>query len=98
MDEIKLPQHFVNRIDRRWTTRFAQMPDVRSTDVAIARKRRPLSRSRYLASIGRVIECARWSIEPSSALELPRAANDDARPRAGQPGTAPEVAGIRFVA
>lgn len=54
MDEIKLPQHFVNRIDRRWTTRFAQMPDVRSTDVAIARKRRPLSNSRDLASIGRV--------------------------------------------
>ena len=58
MDEIKLPQHVVNRIDRRWTARFAQMPDVRSTDVAIARKRRQLSHSRYLASIGRVIECA----------------------------------------
>ena len=25
MDEIKLPQHVVNRIERRWTVRFAQM-------------------------------------------------------------------------
>jgi hypothetical protein len=25
MDEIKLPQHVVNRIERRWTARFAQM-------------------------------------------------------------------------
>jgi hypothetical protein len=29
MDEIKLPQHIVNRIERRWTARFAQMPGVR---------------------------------------------------------------------
>ena len=25
MDEIRLPQHVVNRIERRWTARFAQM-------------------------------------------------------------------------
>jgi hypothetical protein len=25
MDEIRLPQHAVNRIDRRWTARFGQM-------------------------------------------------------------------------
>jgi hypothetical protein len=29
MDEIKLPQHIVSRIERRWTARFAQMPEVR---------------------------------------------------------------------
>jgi hypothetical protein len=27
MDEIKLPQHVVNRIERRWTARFAQAED-----------------------------------------------------------------------
>jgi hypothetical protein len=26
MDEIQLPQHIVNRIERRWTARFAHMP------------------------------------------------------------------------
>ena len=25
MDEIRLPQHVVNRFERRWTARFAQM-------------------------------------------------------------------------
>jgi hypothetical protein len=25
MDEIRLPQHVVNRIDRRWAARFGQM-------------------------------------------------------------------------
>ncbi len=25
MDEVKLPQHVVNRFERRWTARFAQM-------------------------------------------------------------------------
>jgi hypothetical protein len=25
MDEIRLPQHVVNRIDRRWTARFGQI-------------------------------------------------------------------------
>jgi hypothetical protein len=29
MDEIKLPQDVVNRVERRWTARFAQMPEVR---------------------------------------------------------------------
>jgi hypothetical protein len=27
MDEIKLPQHVVNRIERRWASRFAQTLD-----------------------------------------------------------------------
>jgi hypothetical protein len=35
MDEIKLPQHIVNRIERRWTARFAQMPGVRQPLVSI---------------------------------------------------------------
>jgi hypothetical protein len=26
MDSIKLPQHVVNRIERRWATKFAQTP------------------------------------------------------------------------
>jgi hypothetical protein len=25
MDEIRFPQHVVNRLERRWTTRLAQM-------------------------------------------------------------------------
>jgi hypothetical protein len=29
MDEIKLPQDVVNRVERRWKARFAQMPEVR---------------------------------------------------------------------
>ena len=29
MDEIRLPQHVVNRFERRWKARFAQMPEVR---------------------------------------------------------------------
>lgn len=31
MDEIKLPHHAVNRFERRWTARFAQMLEGRST-------------------------------------------------------------------
>lgn len=30
MDEIKLPHHVVNRFERRWTARFAQMLEGRS--------------------------------------------------------------------
>jgi hypothetical protein len=43
MDEIKLPQHIVNRIERRWTARFAQMPE----------GRQPLERRRSSPSHGR---------------------------------------------
>lgn len=34
MDEIKLPHHLVNRFERRWTARFAQMPGGRPQPVA----------------------------------------------------------------
>ncbi|MGY4298809.1 hypothetical protein ACVWXN_006904 [Bradyrhizobium sp. i1.4.4] len=34
MDEIKLPHHVVNRFERRWTARFAQMLDGRPQPVA----------------------------------------------------------------
>jgi hypothetical protein len=27
MDEIRLPRHVVNRIERRWAAKFAQMPE-----------------------------------------------------------------------
>ena len=27
MDEIRLPQHIANRVDRRWAARFRDMPD-----------------------------------------------------------------------
>jgi hypothetical protein len=37
MDVIQLPQHIVNRIERRWTARFAQMPE----------GRQPLERRRH---------------------------------------------------
>ncbi len=30
MDEIKLPRHVLNRFERRWTARFAQMKGTRT--------------------------------------------------------------------
>ncbi|MET4751201.1 hypothetical protein [Bradyrhizobium sp. RT11b] len=34
MEEIKLPHHVVNRFERRWMARFAQMPGGRPQPVA----------------------------------------------------------------
>jgi hypothetical protein len=34
MDEVKLPQHVVNRFERRWTAKFAQMLQGRPQPVA----------------------------------------------------------------
>ncbi|MET4037912.1 hypothetical protein ABMB68_009449 [Bradyrhizobium sp. RT4a] len=34
MEEIKLPHHVVNRFERRWTARFAQMPGGQPQPVA----------------------------------------------------------------
>jgi hypothetical protein len=34
MDEIKLPHHVVNRFERRWTARFAEMLGSRPQPVA----------------------------------------------------------------
>lgn len=39
MDEIRLPQHVVDRIDRRFTLRFAQMLESRGRKEAMSLRR-----------------------------------------------------------
>jgi hypothetical protein len=81
MDEIKLPQDVVNRVERRWTARFAQMPEVRQPlerqmFVAIARKLRSSPIAASLASVGRILKAAddrKTPRQPSRSLSEPAA-------------------------
>ena len=50
MDEIRLPQHVVNRIERRWTARFAQMLDDGNVQSARPHTRLRMRRSASIAA------------------------------------------------